>query len=69
MNNPVNSRLRGAVKLALAGGATTVDLSDLGANRILVLVNGLRLAPSAPRVRSTPDSDGNPKPPDGDAPF
>jgi hypothetical protein len=50
MSNPGNLRLRGAVKLALTGAATTVDLSELSANRTLVLVNGLRLTPAEPRA-------------------
>lgn len=67
MNDPANPRLRGAVKLALSGSATTVDLSDLGPNRTLVLVNGLRLAPSDSRAHSAVDGDGNAEPPDDDA--
>jgi len=50
MSNPGNLKVRGAVKRALAGAATTVDLYELGANRTLVLVNGRRLIPAAPQA-------------------
>jgi hypothetical protein len=47
MSDPENPRLRTAVKRALTGSETTVDLCDLGANRTLVLANG-RFAPGEP---------------------